>query len=491
MAAARARFLPKFALWCGVEHIMPTQPTRRQWLAGVPAAAASASLAQTGAPANRPNIVMVISDQFRWDCLGAMGLNPMNLTPNLDSMARGGVMFRSAFSNQPVCAPARATIFTGQYPGRHGVWRNSLGLAEDARTLATECRAAGYSANYIGKWHLARPPFENGPVTPPNRGGFLDLWEASNILEFTSHAYEGDLFDAAGKPIHFSEQYRVDFMTERAQRFLRAARQPFLLTVSYLEVHHQNDSDSYDPPREYAKRYPDPWVPPDLRPYAGSWPHHLADYYACVARIDDAVGSLRRTLAETGLDRNTILMFVSDHANHFKTRNAEYKRSPHEGSIHVPLIVEGPGFHRATEVHELVSLVDLAPTLLEAARIPVPSSMQGRSLLPLVERRTEGWRDEVYFEMSEFVTGRGLRTPQFTYAVCAPRTPGWKQAARAERYVEYILYDLYADPYQQVNLAGRAPYREVSEKLRQRLLARMAEAGETGAAIDPAWFPYS
>src|SRR6516165_12506239 len=100
-------------------------PTRRHLLAGMPAAAVAAQAQPGAAP---PNIILIISDQFRWDCIGAMGLNPMNLTPNLDRMASRGVLFRSAISNQPVCAPARASIFTGQYPSRHGVWRNGLGL---------------------------------------------------------------------------------------------------------------------------------------------------------------------------------------------------------------------------------------------------------------------------------------------------------------------------------------------------------------------------
>jgi len=467
------------------------RPTRREMLAAMPASAAA--LAQTAGEGTRPNIIVVISDQFRWDCVGAMGLNPMNLTPNLDRMAGRGVLFQSAFANQPVCAPARASMFTGQYPTRHGVWRNGLGLAENATTLATVLRHAGYTANYIGKWHLSPDAgiANAGPVPPANRGGFLDLWEAANVLEFTSHAYEGDLFDGDGKPIHFSGQYRTDFMTGRALRFLRSARQPFLLTLSYLEVHHQNDTDTYDPPKEYAKRFADPFIPPDLRPLPGSWPSQLSDYYACVARMDDTIGTIRHALAETGLDRNTILAFLSDHACHFKTRNSEYKRSPHEGSIHIPLIVEGPGFNRGLRISELVSQVDLTPTLLSAVGVPVPASMQGRSFLPLLDRRTEGWRSEVFFEMSEFVTGRGLRTPQYTYAVMAPKQPGWHAVAAADRYVEYVLYDLAADPYQQVNLAGRVPYQKVAEDLRARLIARNREATGAEASIEPCWFPYS
>jgi arylsulfatase A-like enzyme len=442
----------------------------------------------------RPNILLIISDQFRADCMGAMGTNPMNLTPNLDAMAAQGVLFRSACTNQPVCAPARGTIFTGQYPARHGVWHNGLGLGENATTLATTLRQAGYSANYIGKWHLSPNDSAHsetyGPVPAANRGGFLDLWEAANLLEFTSHAYEGDLFDAAGKPLHFSGQYRSDFMTGRAQHFLRSAKSPFLLTLSYLEVHHQNDIDAFVPPREYANRYPNPFVSADLRRLPGSWPSQLSDYYACVARMDDTVGTLRRTLAETGLAANTIVVFTSDHGCHFKTRNTEYKRSPHESSIHVPLVVEGPGFNRRAQVSELVSHVDLTPALLEAAGLPVPASMQGHSFLGLLDRRTEDWRNEVYFEMSEFWTGRGLRTPQYTYAVVVPREAHWRDAANASRYVEYALYDLYADAHQQVNLIGRPQYRKIADDLRERLKARMAEAGDPPATIENCWFPY-
>ncbi|MGD0577588.1 MAG: sulfatase-like hydrolase/transferase [Bryobacteraceae bacterium] len=472
--------------------------TRRSWLQAAPAALAplAAGAAQTGAQTGRPNIILLISDQFRWDCIGRMGLNPMNLTPNIDAMAGRGVLFRNAFSNQPVCAPARASIFTGQYPSRHGVWRNGIGLNTSATTLATTLRPAGYSTNYIGKWHLAGDngnPGQGearGPVSPEHRGGFLDLWQASNILEFTSHAYEGDLYDNDGKPIHFSGVYRTDFMTGLAQRFLRSAKSPFLLGLSYLEVHHQNDIDSYVPPREFAGRYNNPFVPHDLRPLPGSWPSQLSDYFGCVAKIDEAVGGIRKTLVEAGLDKNTIFVFVSDHGCHFKTRNTEYKRSPHESSIHIPLVIEGPGFNRSIEIPELVSQVDLAPSLLAAAGIATPESMQGRGFLPLLDRRTEGWRNESYFEMSEFMTARGLRTPQYTYAAGVPKGADWKPVPASDRYVEYMLYDLYADPHQHVNLAGNQHCAEVSGRLRQRLAEWILEASGVRSTIEPAIFPY-
>jgi arylsulfatase A-like enzyme len=184
-------------------------------------------------------------------------------------------------------------------------------------------------------------------------------------------------------------------------------------------------------------------------------------------------------------------MFISDHGCHFKTRNTEYKRSPHDSSIHVPLVIEGPGFNRGLAIPEIVSQVDYAPSLLSAVGLPVPPSMQGHSFLPLLDRKTGDWRNEAYFEMSEYVTGRGLRTPQFTYAAMAPRGPGWTAVPRADRYVEYMMYDNYADPYQHVNLAGRATYAKQAEQLRARLAERIYEAGNVRAPIDPCLFPYS
>lgn len=121
---------------------------------------------------------------------------------------------------------------------------NGLGLTPGVATLATALRQAGYSANYIGKWHSAQNPGHEhnwGPVAPQYRGGLLDFWEASNVLEMTSHPYEGDIFDSNGTPIHFSGTYRVDFITDRAVRFLQLVAQPFGLTISQMEPHFQND----------------------------------------------------------------------------------------------------------------------------------------------------------------------------------------------------------------------------------------------------------
>lgn len=441
----------------------------------------------------RPNVIIIISDQCRWDALGAYGLNPMRLTHNLDAMARRGILFQSHITNQPVCAPSRACLMTGQYQNRHGVWHNGLGLSPDAVTIATSFRQAGYSANYIGKWHLM-PNSGNQPETlravpPDRRGGFLDFWEASNVLEFTSHPYEGEIYDAEGKPIRFDGIYRVDFLTERTVRFLRQfARQPFLLVVSYVEPHFQNDWNRFVAPKGYAQRYANPFVPEDLRFFPGDWPSQLPDYYGCIARVDESVGTVLKTLSELGMEDDTIVMFVSDHGCHFRTRNSEYKRSPHESSIHVPLVIQGPGFNRSLVVPELTAQVDVTPSLLDAVGIPIPKTMQGKSFMPLLERDVEGWANEVYIQVSESETGRALRTPEWTYAV-VDSDPKAVLKPASDRYEEYQMYDLFADPHELVNLAGRADltggekYRAIADHLSERLLDRMVEVGEDGARI--------
>ncbi|MGA3325396.1 MAG: sulfatase-like hydrolase/transferase [Terriglobia bacterium] len=488
---------------------LPRQPvTRREFIKGSAVAAALPALgveaagrdAGAQAPNKKPpNIIIIIADQFRWDALGAYGLNSMGLTPHLDSMARQGTLFRSHIANQPVCAPSRANLFTGQYQNRHGVWRNGLGLAPDAVTLATTLRAPGYTANYIGKWHLARPmdhlPAPAGSVPAGQRGGFDDLWEGANALERTSHPYEGEMYDAEGKPIPFSGTYRVDFLAQRAVRFLRqASHQPFLLVVSQLEPHFQNDCNCFVGPKGYADRYANPFVPGDLKFFPGDWQKQLPDYYGCCASIDESVGGILGALRELGMEENTIVVFLSDHGCHFRTRNSEYKRSPHESSIHIPLVIQGPGFNRSLSVPELTCQIDITPTLLQAAGLPIPATMQGRSFLPLLDRKLEGWPEEVYVQISESQTGRALRTSQWTYAV-VDRQSGRNSAAASDVYEEYQMYHNFDDPHQLLNLAGRQDnpqlvhyqgalsMQDAAAHLRQRLLARMVEAGELRAEI--------
>lgn len=500
-----------------VSENLSKQSTRRNFLKQTAMAAAVSPLigAVTEVKADpadqlakRPNVLLVISDQYRWDFICSYGRNPMDFTPNLDAMLRRGTAFENAFTNQPLCSPARSCLFTGQYATKTGVWKLGFGLQPGTTTLATLLRAQGYSTNYIGKWHLAPNSRDNnasrGYVPPEYRGGFDDLWQASNELEITSHPYEGTIWDGAGNPMHFKDVYRVDYLTDLAVKFLQQKQdKPFFLVLSQLEPHQQNDLNGFSPPKGYDEKFRNPYIPPDLRQLPGDWPFQSANYYGDCKSIDESMGKIFQTLREQNLEDNTIVIFLSDHGCHFRTRNTEYKRSPHESSIHIPLIIQGPGFNNGQRISEMVSLVDVAPTLLSVLGLPVPASMQGTNFLPLVSdpAARAAWRNEVFIQISESQTARAIRTPEWTYVALAPDADT-RTDSGSMTYRDYQLYNNFADPAQIINLAGRSDpaglvhyagnrsMRQITDELRERLLTRMEEAGEARPEISR-WPYYS
>lgn len=451
--------------------------------AAVPSVEAQGKTAVSARPPKKPNIIIYLSDQFRSDFVGANGRNGSTRTPNIDALAARGKNFTHAVTNQPVCAPARSVLFTSRYATETGVWHNGLALDKSLPTLAGELRKAGYTSNYIGKWHLAlenpKQGGDPGPVKAEDRGGFLDLWEGANAIEHTTHPYEGTIWDRNNQPITFKDQYRVDFLTDRAERFLRQKQEkPFFLFISQLEPHQQNDLQRPIAPKGAAARFVNSTAPEDLRALPGTWQDQLPDYYGCIEAIDSSVGRIRRILEEEHLADNTIFVFLSDHGCHFMTRNQEYKRSTHNSSIRVPLIIDGPGFQGTQQIPELVGLIDVAPTLLEAAGVSVPSSWKGRSFLSLVNdfEARQKWQNQQLIQISESMTGRAIRTPDWTY--CVADLSGETKEPAAKTYHEYQFYDQRADPHELVNLAGRKEYRDKADELREQLKKLLAAAGE-------------
>lgn len=427
----------------------------------------------------KPNVIVFFTDQQRWDTTGVHG-NPLGLTPNFDRMARSGTDVHYTFTAQPVCAPSRACLQTGLYATNTGVYRNGIVLDPELETLAKCFRAGGYTTGYIGKWHLG----DADPVPEAQRAGYGE-WLAANLLEFTSDAYDTLLFDTAGNPVQLPG-YRVDALTDAAIRYVDSHQEePFFLFVSYLEPHHQNHLDDYPAPVGYREQYTGRWTPPDLAKLGGSSPQHLGGYYGMVKRLDEALGRLLDALRSLNLLDNTVVLFTSDHGCHFKTRNAEYKRSCHESSIRVPAALCGPGFDGGGQIDALVSLVDLPPTLLDAAGLPIPPAMQGRSILDLLQEAPEPWPEEVFVQISESQVARAIRTRRWKYCVNAPGLSGWEQAG-SDHYVEEALYDLEADPYELENVVGLDAFRPIADDLRQRLIARMVAAGEAAPTIEDA-----
>jgi len=430
----------------------------------------------------RPNVIVFFTDQQRWDTTGVHG-NPLGLTPNFDRLAQSGTHLYNLFTCQPVCGPARSCLQTGLYATATGCFKNGIPLPQGTPTLADHFNRAGYHTAYIGKWHLANTGTE--PVPAEKRGGY-QYWLAADVLEHTSDTYRTVLFDNDNRPVRLPG-YRVDALTDAAIRYIDAHQDvPFFLFISYLEPHHQNHLDDYPPPDGYREMYTGKWIPPDLAALGGSSHQHLGGYYGMVKRLDEALGRLMDALKSLGLRDKTIVLFTSDHGCHFKTRNKEYKRSCHEASIRVPGAIWGPGFDGGGRIRELVSLIDLPPTLLDAAGIEVPPEMQGRSILPLLGGRGPAdWPEEVFVQISESQVGRAVRTHRWKYGVTAPGVPGAAQPG-SDRYVEEYLYDLECDPYELTNLIGLESHARVAEVMRERLVRRMVEAGEAAPVIEPA-----
>ncbi|MBR0142552.1 MAG: sulfatase-like hydrolase/transferase [Clostridia bacterium] len=438
----------------------------------------------------RPSIVFYFVDQQRWDTVGAYGQR-LPVTPSLDEIAREGTLFENAFTCQPVCGPARACLQSGKWATETGCFRNAVPLPLDIRTLADCFHEAGYDTAYVGKWHLASgdgegaPHYETSAVPPERRGGWRDYWMASDVLEFTSHGYNGFVFDGEGQR-HDFVGYRADAINNYAIDYLhsRASGRPFILFISQIEPHHQNDHGVFEGPDGSKERFRDFDVPGDLAGTAGDWRENYPDYLGQCRSLDDNVGRLRDTLKETGYWDDTVFFYVSDHGCHFKTRNGEYKRSCHDSCIHIPLIAHGPGFSGGKRIPDLVSLMDLPATLLDIAGIEKPADFAGDSLKRLVSGDASGWKKDVFLQISESEVGRAVRTGKWKYSVRADGD-GWNDPFAPVYYEEY-LYDLVSDPHERNNLVADPSLSDVRKELAELLLRRMAEAHEPPARILPA-----
>ncbi len=434
---------------------------------------------------NRPNVVAVVTDQQRWDTVGVYGC-PLELTPTVDSLAREGVTVRQAITPQPLCGPFRTTFQSGRYATETDSWRNEMVLPTDELHLSRQFKEAGYEVGYVGNWHAAGT-FDK-PVPENRRGAYEDFWIAADVPEFTSQPTEGHLFDADGNRAEF-DTYRADAFTDFAREAIKSLSEPFFLVVSYIEPHNQNDMWTFVAPDGYAESYKTrPYIPADLQNRPGDWYEELPDYYGTVERIDECLADLLGSLSDRGVRDRTIVTYTSDHGCHFRTRPGEYKRTPHESAVRVPAIVAGPGFDDGSDVERATSLIDLPPTLLDAAGIDVPDEMHGESILPVVRGDVLDDDGEAFIQISESQVGRALRTDRWKYAVAAPSPTGWRGGSAAKSsdvYVERYLYDLARDPHEQVNLVGRPDFRTVADELRDRLLAQIDRVENKSPKIKP------
>lgn len=431
------------------------------------------------------NIIFYFSDQQRWDTVNE------EVTPNLMKLADEGVLFENSFTCQPVCGPARSCLQSGMYATETGCYTNGIALPRDITPLAEYFNRAGYQTAYIGKWHLGSDKYPGIGVhcektaIPKDRQGKYQYWRAADCLEFTSHGYDGYIFDGDGNKIDFTG-YRADCINDFALEFLdkRDKDKPFFMFVSQLEPHHQNDHNHVEGYKETIDKYKDYPLPDDLTFLKGNYKEMYPDYISAINRLDYNVGKLVEKLKSLGIYDDTIIIYTSDHGCHFLTRNFEYKRSCHESSIHTPLIIKGGGFEGGKRDGRLVSLIDLPPTMLSMAGIKIPPNFKGFDLTKETDD-PETQRKCVFLQISESQCGRAIRTDRFMYSVKDLNPTGYLHES-SKVYFEDYLYDLKKDPIEKHNLVKNPKYAHVRRELKYLLLEEIRKAGEEAPVIFPA-----
>ena len=425
----------------------------------------AAALAPAGGrePPRRPNVLVLMPDQWRGADLGAMG-NPDVRTPNLDALAAGGALLRNVTANCPVCCPARATLLTGRFGHEHGVAVNDAPLPDGEVTVAEVAGESGYRTGFVGKWHLEGGRRLPGYVRPERRQGF-EFW-AANIC---SHRYwDMHYFRDGPEPLRM-DGYSAATFTDEAVRFIRQDDgRPFLGYVQWGPPH-----NPYVAPPRYMDLY-DPaalamrpnWRGPVARGRrrAMGGREDIAGYYAAITFLDDELGRIVRALKEAGQFERTVILVTSDHGDMLGSQGTVLKRKPWAESLQVPGIVHYPAAVPAGQRLSMpVSHVDMVPTLLGLARLPPPAGLSGRDLSRHLLAPERGGRPgapvprSVYAqsytssESGEFPPWRAVRTERHTYA---------RQEAGA-----WLLYDNERDPYQLENLAGRPRHAALQERL--------------------------
>ena len=416
-----------------------------------------------------PNILVVIADQWRAQAFGFAG--DLNVkTPNFDRLAKESVRLVNAVSGVPVCSPMRASFLTGQRPLTHGAFINDVSLSTNAVTIAKVLRQEGYATGMIGKWHVdghGRTSF----IPPERRLGF-EYWKVQEC----THAYNNSGYYDDSPQQKKWEGYDAISQTRDAQEYLKTRardKKRFALVMSWGPPH-----DPYlTAPAKYRAFYNPANL--TLRPNVpaaeqGTTRTNLAGYYAHCTALDDCMGDLLRTLEETGLAKNTILLFTSDHGDMLGSHGLIKKQKPYDESVRVPLLIRWPAELKPTELDAPINSEDLMPTLLGLARVSIPKSVEG-------------------LDYSEYLRGGKNPSDGATVIHCPSPFGEWERrrggreyrGVRTTRYTyvrdlngPWLLFDNVADPYQMTNLVNIPTHAKTHVELETLLKKKLKERND-------------
>ncbi len=461
-------------------------------------------------PDRRPNIIVIVVDDLRWDELGIAG-HPYLETPHIDQLAREGAWLSNAFHAVPLCSPNRASILTGQYPSRHGIIDNVARnrMSHRLQTFPRALQREGYETAFLGKWHMGNDP------TP--RPGF-DYWVA---IPGQGRTMDPELFEDGR--IHTVEGYITDVLTDRAVAFINRERgQPFFLYLGHKAIHPdaiQLDDGSVDltQPRTYVPaprhlgRYEQEVFPrranvvssiddltgkPALRrALTNKYSDEMVEMFGedeldrgtsertirrraeMLLAVDEGLGRIVDALDGLGILDETFIIFTSDNGFFYGEHGLSLERRlPYEESIRAPLVVRYPAVaNPGSQIDELVVSVDIAPTVLDIAGVPIGDHIQGRSLVPLLRGNATDWRQSVLIEFYTYenpfpwlldMDYRAIRTSRYKYI-------HWMQHPD-----ENELYDLMEDPFETRNLIDDPRMAGVVSDLRAEMAAAVLDAME-------------
>jgi arylsulfatase A-like enzyme len=452
-----------------------------------------------------PNVVFIMTDDQRQDAMSAYG-NPVLRTPNMDRIAAGGVRFAHAFVTNALCAPSRASVLTGLYSFAHGVitngggpvYYNQPGLAAEQTTFVHLLRRAGYHTALVGKWHLRSDPtgFDQWVIFPSQ-----GLYHDPDML-----AAVGDSPRAGAVPLRL-RGHADDVVGDLALEYLRRRPRdrPFCLLYQFKSPHRawqpaarhaqafadvelplpRTYEDRLDPDAlrnaelaiadmpDFRERGVDPALPADVRKRM-NLEHLVKNYYRVLLSVDENVGRVLDELDAQGIADDTIVVYTSDNGFFLGEHGLFDKRLMYEESIRVPLLLRYPfriDGARVDDAHQVLN-VDIAPTLLELAGVPVPGWMHGRSLVPLLEGRDVPWRDAFLYEYYEYPAEHCVRKHR------GIRTPLWKLIHYWEQPEEWELFDLRTDPAETTNVVNRPELAATVVRLKDRFAELRRQLGD-------------